>query len=50
LKEKGSMIVHSDTTEKKHIIKAAPNSEVTEKAVHRSFLLISPVAPPYVNE
>jgi transposase-like protein len=37
LKEKGSMIVHSDTTVKKHIIKAVPNPEVTERAVRRRF-------------
>jgi transposase-like protein len=31
------MIKHSDTTVKKHIIKAVPNPEVTEKAVRRRF-------------
>jgi transposase len=37
LKEKGSMIIHSDTTVKKHSIKAVPDPEVTEKAVRRRF-------------
>jgi transposase len=37
LKEKGSMIVHSDTLAKKPIIKAVPDPEVTEKAVRRKF-------------
>ena len=37
LKEKGSMIVHSDATVKKPIIKAVPDPEVAEKAVRRKF-------------
>jgi hypothetical protein len=37
LKEKGSMIVHSDTLVKKPVIKAVPDPEVTEKAVRRKF-------------
>jgi transposase-like protein len=37
LKEKGSMIVHSDTVVKKPIIKAVPDPEVPEKAVRRKF-------------
>ena len=37
MKEKGSMIVHSDTTVKKPIIKAVPDPEVAEKALRRRF-------------
>jgi transposase len=37
LKEKGSMIVHRDTSVQKPVIKAAPDPEVQEKAVRRKF-------------
>ena len=37
MKEKGSMIVHSDTPVENPVIKAVPNPEVQEKAVRRRF-------------
>jgi transposase len=37
LKEKGSMIVHSDTSDKKAVITAVPDPEVTERPIRRKF-------------